>query len=230
MTEIPAGGPGNPAGSAVGRFFLRLEDRRGLARLGDVAAPRLQRQLFLAPADDPLAQLDGLEAGVVEGGGGHRRPVAAASVDDHRLALVDLVGALRQLRQRHVLGAGDAAGLPLVVGAHVDQLRPLVEHLANLLARDLARLGPLLLCHQSTSVPSIKNATRTWARYSSRFSPRMPVETMSTARILRSEPCACSSACLAASSVDVLELPTSSMIFTTAMPNLLVGPRSSPWR
>src|SRR5262245_6100380 len=60
------------------------------------------------------------------------------------------------------------------------------------------------------------NATRTWARYSSRFSPRIPVETMSTARMFRSDVFACSSACLAASSVDVLELPTSSMILTTA--------------
>src|SRR4051794_20064563 len=66
------------------------------------------------------------------------------------------------------------------------------------------------------SVPSIRNATRTWARNSSRFSPRIPVETMSTARMLRSDDCAWVSACLAASSVDVFELPTSSMILTTA--------------
>src|SRR5215207_11613336 len=39
---------------------------------------------------------------------------------------------------------------------------------------------------------------------------------MSTARMLRSELCACFNACIAASSVDVLELPTSSMILTTA--------------
>src|SRR5215208_1444350 len=39
---------------------------------------------------------------------------------------------------------------------------------------------------------------------------------MSTARMLRSELCACFSACIAASSVDVFELPTSSMILTTA--------------
>src|SRR4051794_12670421 len=219
-----------PVALAVRGFFLRLEDRGGLAGFGDVAALRLQRQLLLVPADDPLAQLDGIEAGVLEGSGGHQGAVAAAAVDDHRPVLVDLAGALRQLRQRHVLGAGDPPRLPLVVGAHVDQLRALVEQLPGLLARDLPRLIPLLCCHQSTSVPSIKNATRTWARYSSRFSPRMPVETMSTARMLRSEPCACCSACLAASSVDVLELPTSSMIFTTAMRILLVGPRSSPWR
>src|SRR6185503_15764937 len=66
------------------------------------------------------------------------------------------------------------------------------------------------------SVPSIRNATRTWARYSSRFSPRIPVLTMSTARMFRSEVCACFSACIAASSLDVLELPTNSMILTTA--------------
>ena len=46
-----------------------------------------------------------------------------------------------------------------------------------------------------------RKATRTWARYSSRFSPRIPVETMSTARTFRSVPCACASACFAASSV-----------------------------
>jgi hypothetical protein len=44
----------------------------------------------------------------------------------------------------------------------------------------------------------------------------MPVETMSTARMLRSDPCAWVSACFAASSVDVFEEPTNSMIFTTA--------------
>src|SRR5215216_1315720 len=69
---------------------------------------------------------------------------------------------------------------------------------------------------QSTSEPSTRKATRTWARHSSRFSPLRPVETTSTARMLRSEVCACLSACCAASSEDFLELPTSSMIFTTA--------------
>src|SRR5262249_9504118 len=61
-----------------------------------------------------------------------------------------------------------------------------------------------------------------WARYSSRLSPRIPVLTMSSARMLRSELCACESACFAASSLDVLELPTSSMIFTTATELLLL--------
>ena len=92
-----------------------------------------------------------------------------------------------QLGQRQVGGAGDAARLPLVVGAHVDQLRALVDQLLGLVARDLLALG---LRHQSMSVPSIRKATRTCARYSSRFSPRIPVETMSTARMLRSVPCA----------------------------------------
>src|SRR3954469_3125056 len=50
---------------------------------------------------------------------------------------------------------------------------------------------------QSTSVPSTRNATRTWARHSSRFSPRSPVETTSIARMFRSELCACFSACCA---------------------------------
>ena len=44
---------------------------------------------------------------------------------------------------------------------------------------------------------------------------------MSTARMLRSDDCAWLSACLAASSVDVFELPTSSMILTTATVFLL---------
>src|SRR5688500_7102489 len=66
------------------------------------------------------------------------------------------------------------------------------------------------------SVPSMRNATRTWARHSSRFSPRSPVETTSMARMLRSEVWACFRACCAASSEDFLELPTSSMILTTA--------------
>src|SRR6185312_439230 len=135
-------------------------------------------------------------------------------VDDHRALLVDLACPLRELRQRQVSGAGDAAGVPLVRGAHVDQLRALVDQLLGLVARDLLRVP--CLAHQSMSVPSIRNATRTWARYSSRFSPRIPVLTMSTARMFRSEVCACFSACIAASSLDVLELPTNSMILTTA--------------
>src|SRR5215218_1091653 len=216
--------------SAVGRFFLRLEDCRGLTGIGDVAALRLQRQVVLAPADDPLAELGGVVAGFGEGVSRHHRAVAAAAVDDDRTVLVDLLQPLRQLRQGYVGGAGDPPRLPLVVGANVDQLRPVVDQPAGLLARDLLRLPLGCVGHQSTSVPSIRKATRTWARYSSRFSPRIPVETMSTARMLRSDPCACSSACLAASSVDVFELPTSSMIFTTAMRILLVGPRWSPWR
>src|SRR6185312_990868 len=149
-------------------------------------------------------------------------------VDDHRALLVDLACPLRELRQRQVSGAGDAAGVPLVRGAHVDQLRALVDQLLGLVARDLLRVP--CLAHQSISVPSIRKATRTWARYSSRFSPRIPVETMSTARMLRSVPSAWCSACFAASSVEVLELPTSSMIFTTAISLLLVGPRASPSR
>src|SRR5829696_2568996 len=113
-------------------------------------------------------------------------------------------------------GTGDPARLPLVLGAHVDQLGAAVDQLLRLLAGD--RFRPLrLIRHQSPSVPSTRKATRTCARYSSRFSPRIPVETMSTARMLRSVPWACASACFAASSVDVFELPTSSMIFTTAI-------------
>ena len=38
------------------------------------------------------------------------------------------------------------------------------------------------------------------------------------------------SACFAASSVEVFELPTSSMIFTTAIASLLLGPESFAWR
>ena len=53
----------------------------------------------------------------------------------------------------------------------------------------------------------------------------MPVETMSTARMFRSDVCAWVSACFAASSVDVFELPTSSMIFTTAKASSFVGSR-----
>src|SRR5215203_753815 len=224
--------PRGAGDSAVRRFFLRLEDRRRLAGFGDVALLGLQRQVAFGPADDALAHLHGVVAGLVEGLGRHRGAVAAAAIHGHRLLLVELGEPLREIGQRHVGSAGDAARLPLVLGADVDQLRSLVDHLASFLAGDLAGPARLLwyLCHQSTSVPSIKNATRTWARYSSRFSPRIPVETMSTARMLRSDPCACSSACLAASSVEVLELPTSSMIFTTAISILLVAPRWSPWR
>src|SRR4051794_13311510 len=66
--------------SAVGRFFLRLENCRGLAGIGDVSALRLQRQVISAPADDPLAELGGVVAGFGEGVGRHRRAVAATAV------------------------------------------------------------------------------------------------------------------------------------------------------
>ena len=64
---------------------------------------------------------------------------------------------------------------------------------------------------------SIRNATRTWARHSSRLSPRRPVETRSTALMLRSELRASVSACWTASSELLLEVPISSMILTAAM-------------
>src|SRR5437763_7828523 len=63
----------------------------------------------------------------------------------------------------------------------------------------------------------MRNDTRTSARHSSRLSPRRPVDTTSTALMLRSVDCASLSADLTASSELVLELPTSSMIFVTAI-------------
>src|SRR3954452_22964098 len=108
--------------------------------------------------------------------------------------------------------------LPLP-GEPSQRLRPKHPYLAvnhGAADADLAARRHLSSQAQSTSVPSTRKATRTWARHSSRFSPRSPVETTSIARMFRSELCACFSACCAASSEDFLELPTSSMIFTTA--------------
>src|SRR3954449_9108013 len=108
--------------------------------------------------------------------------------------------------------------LPLP-GEPSQRLRPKHPYLAvdhGAAGADVAARRHLSSQAQSTSVPSTRKATRTWARHSSRFSPRSPVETTSIARMLRSELCACLSACCAASSEDFLELPTSSMIFTTA--------------
>src|SRR6185437_4808217 len=199
-------------------------------RLGDVTALRFERQLLFLPADRALGELRRVVAGLGQRGGRHRRAVAAAAIEDHRTVLGDLLDPGGKLGEGDVDGAGKMPRLPLVVGADVDQLGAVGEHLPRLGAGDLLR-GRLSVCHQ-TSDPSIRKATRTCARYSSRFSPRIPVETMSTARMLRSEPCACASACLAASSVEVLELPTSSMIFTTAISLLLVlvGPGCPAWR
>src|SRR6187200_2335300 len=58
---------------------------------------------------------------------------------------------------------------------------------------------------------------RTSARHSSRFSPRRPVDTTSTALLLRSVTRASSSAAFTAASELSLELPTSSMILVTAI-------------
>src|SRR5947209_7446138 len=63
----------------------------------------------------------------------------------------------------------------------------------------------------------MRNAIRTCARHWSSESPRRPVETTSTALMLRSVFRASASACWTASSELVPELPTSSMIFTTAI-------------
>src|SRR5438552_12542792 len=56
---------------------------------------------------------------------------------------------------------------------------------------------------------------RTCARHSSRLSPRSPTETTSTALMLRSVLRASASPCWTASSELFVEVPTSSMIFTT---------------
>src|SRR4051812_28255759 len=79
---------------------------------------------------------------------------------------------------------------------------------------DLA--GPLDRCAYSLTF-STRNETRTCARHSPRPSPRRPVETTSTALMLRNERCASASAWRTASSELSVELPTSSMIFVTAM-------------
>ena len=50
----------------------------------------------------------------------------------------------------------DPPHLPLVLGAYINQLRAFLDHLLRLLTGDLANLS-----HQSTSVPSIRKATRT---------------------------------------------------------------------
>src|SRR4029079_17165107 len=64
---------------------------------------------------------------------------------------------------------------------------------------------------------STRKATRTCARHSPRPSPRRPVDTTSTALMLRSDFRASASACCTASSELSVELPTSSMILVTAM-------------
>ena len=60
-------------------------------------------------------------------------------------------------------GPGDMTGLPLVVGADVDQLGAALDQLAGLLAGDLAVGRPRFVsgAPQSTSVPSTRKATRT---------------------------------------------------------------------
>src|SRR4051795_3911833 len=63
----------------------------------------------------------------------------------------------------------------------------------------------------------MRKATRTCARHSPRSSPRRPVDTTSTALMLRSVLRASPSACWTASSELWVELPTSSMILVTAM-------------
>src|SRR5207248_445446 len=67
---------------------------------------------------------------------------------------------------------------------------------------------------------SIRKEIRTSARHSSRFSPRSPIETTSSALMLRRVAWASASAALTASSELVVELPTSSMILVTAISSL----------
>src|SRR4051812_36089937 len=76
--------------------------------------------------------------------------------------------------------------------------------------------GRVDLCAYSLTL-SMRNEMRTCARHSPRSSPRSPVETTSTALMLRSVRRASPSACCTASSELSVELPTSSMIFVTAM-------------
>src|SRR5436190_753854 len=78
-------------------------------------------------------------------------------------------------------------------------------------ARD--NLSSVGFCYSLTR--SIRKATRTCARHSSRLSPRRPVETTSTALMLRRVWRASLRAACTAASEPSLEEPTTSMILTT---------------
>src|SRR4029077_7617938 len=81
------------AETGSGSAFARLQNRCRFARLGDVSAPRLERQALFLPADRAPGWLRRVVAGLGQGHGRHVRAVAAAAVEDHRLVLVDLGGA-----------------------------------------------------------------------------------------------------------------------------------------
>ena len=205
---------------STGKRPCGLEDRRGLAGFGDVAVLGLQRQACLCPADDPALQRAASKPARAQRLGRHRRAVAAAAVEDDRAVLVDLAGLGGSSSSGEVAGAGDVARLPLVVGAHVDQLDLAVA--SSSLFGLAARSRPLLALGAFARSPSVDvgaldqegdaHVGAVLVEVLAADPGRDDVDGADVAqRALRLV-----QRLLAASSVDVFELPTSSMIFTTA--------------
>jgi hypothetical protein len=87
-----------------------------------VAVVGLEREALRVPLDQPAGHRRRVEARLGERVGRHRRAAAGPAVEDDGAAGVERVGLRGDLAQRDVARAGDVAGLPLVVLAHVDEL------------------------------------------------------------------------------------------------------------
>jgi hypothetical protein len=96
-------------------------------RAGDLAALGLDRPARLHPCLEAAGEVVGVEAGLAEGLGGEEGPAAGAAAEDDRAVAVELGGPARQLLEGDVGGAGDAARLPLVALADVDELGAVVD-------------------------------------------------------------------------------------------------------
>ena len=120
----------------VARVALALLLGERLRDLDVVAAVLPQRDAAVHRGDVLVAQL------LAQRVGGERGALARGAVEDDALvAILDRALDPRlQVAARHVLGAGDVAGVPLLGLPHVDEDHPVAEVLAHLRRVDLLDL------------------------------------------------------------------------------------------
>jgi hypothetical protein len=114
--------------------------------VGDRAVLGLERAALAGPCLEPAVERIGVVAPAAEGVGRHRGARADAAVEDDRPLPVDRRRLRGDLAEHDVARAADPAGVPLLVLAHVDQLRVLVAPQGlGLLRRDVP-----VACHAHT--------------------------------------------------------------------------------
>ena len=119
-----------------------------------MAVFRLQRQASSLPIQDSARHIVGIETGLAQCSGGHRRARPAAAVEDDGTLPGDRVHLGRELRELYQPPLGDPAGLVFVGLADVNQLHlPGGQELGHLLRGVVAWIHRISVMVQALSVP-----------------------------------------------------------------------------